>query len=148
MKKILLLILLAGIVVAIIFLARGNSGSDSALQLSDDQVTMAVEGDTLDAGVYAAYSDDLAVSYDKTVLFFKAAWCSTCRRLDRDILENQSAIPVDVAILHLDYDTELDMRRQYGVTIQHTLVQIDTEGNLLNKWSGSPNLEQVLGNLI
>lgn len=100
-------------------------------------------------GLYAPYSGDklMMAETGKVVLFFKASWCPSCRALDSDIKKSLTDIPADVTILELDYDTETALKQKYGVTTQHTLVQVDAQGNLLKKWSGGTSLESVLGNL-
>lgn len=101
------------------------------------------------AGGYADY-DPSHLSFaneGKLVLFFNAQWCPTCRALTKDIQNNVSVIPEDVLILNTDYDSEKDLRRKYGVTYQHTLVQIDSLGNQIKKWSGSPDLRSLLDNV-
>lgn len=80
----------------------------------------------------------------KVVLFFKASWCPSCRALDADIKANMGAIPGGVTILEVDYDKSGDLKQKYGVTMQHTLVQVDAKGNLLNKWSGGNTLTSVI----
>ncbi len=78
------------------------------------------------------------------VLFFRASWCPTCRALDRDIENNRNNIPKDLLILDVDYDEYKDLKKKYGVTYQHTLVQVDANGNLIKKWSGSPTLADLI----
>jgi len=98
------------------------------------------------AGRYEAYDESklaLAESGD-VVLFFKADWCSSCRALDANIRRNLTSIPSDVTILRLNYDKELTLRRKYGVTTQHTLVQVDSAGTMLEKWVGSMTLAEVI----
>ena len=36
----------------------------------------------------------------------------------------------------MNYDTEDELKKQYGITQQHTLVQIDSDGNEVEKWIG------------
>jgi hypothetical protein len=43
----------------------------------------------------------------------------------------------------VDFDNETDLRKKYGVTIQHTFVQIDKDGNSLAKWAGSTTAEEI-----
>jgi hypothetical protein len=38
----------------------------------------------------------------------------------------------------VDYDAATDLRTQYGVTVQHTFVQVDGQGNELAKFTGAP----------
>jgi thiol-disulfide isomerase/thioredoxin len=82
----------------------------------------------------------------KTVLFFHASWCPTCRTADADILKNVSTIPSGATIIKVDYDKEVALKQKYGVTTQHTFVEIDTQGNLLEKWSGG-NLAGIVAKL-
>jgi len=84
---------------------------------------------------------------DKRVLFFHASWCPTCKTLDKDISSNLLKIPVGVTIAQLDFDKEIDLKKKYGVTLQHTLVQIDSKGNELAKWSGSRDLEDLIARI-
>jgi hypothetical protein len=48
-----------------------------------------------------------------------------------------------VTILDVNYDTATDLKKKYGVTYQHTLVQVDTKGNQIAKWQGSPTLADI-----
>jgi hypothetical protein len=36
----------------------------------------------------------------------------------------------------VDYDNSKDLQKKYGVTYQHTFVQIDENGEALSKWNG------------
>ena len=98
-------------------------------------------------GSYETYAPEkLALANDgKVVLFFRASWCPTCRALDANIRANLGAIPAGVTILDVDYDNSTAMKQKYGVTYQHTLVQVDAAGNQISKWTGSPTLVALLG---
>jgi len=87
------------------------------------------------------------IASDKRVIFFHASWCSTCKGLDKDIMSNMSKIPAGITIARVDFDEETNLKKKYGVTIQHTLVQIDSDGNEVAKWNGSKNLESLLAKL-
>jgi thiol-disulfide isomerase/thioredoxin len=78
------------------------------------------------------------------VLFFRASWCPSCRALDSDIVANLTSAPSGLTILDVDYDMATDLRRQYGVTTQHTLVQVAADGALIKKWSGGATLASVV----
>lgn len=89
--------------------------------------------------------DVAELAADKNVLFFAALdWCTTCQALDENLRENIEAIPADTQILVVDYDNDLQLRERYDVDIQHTLIQVDSEGNELKRWIGSLTLEQIL----
>ena len=102
----------------------------------------------LAAGTYTKYSPDKVASADgDVVLFFKADWCPSCRVLDSDIKNNLSNIPSGVTILEVNYDKETALKQKYGITTQHSLVQVDNSGNQIKKWSGSPRLSSVIAEL-
>jgi len=95
---------------------------------------------------YISYSKN-ALTSNKNVIFFAASWCSTCRSLDKAINSELSKIPVDLTIFKADYDKETSLKQKYGVTFQHTLVQVDKEGNIIKKWSGSGDLSDIVSKL-
>lgn len=100
-------------------------------------------------GSYESYAPE-KLAYTETgnaVLFFQASWCPTCRALDKDIKENLSNIPADLKILTVDYDNSQELKQKYGVTTQHTLVQVDKDGNMISKWSGSPTLLSLVAQI-
>lgn len=101
------------------------------------------------AGSYEAYSPDKLVRAETgdVVLFFHASWCPSCRGLNVSIESNLKSIPESVTILKTDYDKETDLKKKYGVTYQHTLVQVDKDGNMIKKWSGSSSLDNLLSQI-
>ena len=94
-------------------------------------------------GSYGEYEFD-KLTEGKNILFFSAVWCSTCQALKKDILKNEGNIPADLTILDIDFDNSKELRTKYGVTIQHTLVQVDKDGNFIKKWSGGNTLDTIL----
>lgn len=101
-------------------------------------------------GVYLDYSEkELANRSDTTrLLSFHAPWCPQCRALDEDIKSN--TVPTGVTIFKVDYDSNQDLRKKYGVTIQTTIVRIDQNGNLVEKYIAydEPTLSSVSANLL
>jgi|GEM_PF-2273087 len=91
---------------------------------------------------YATYDQSKLsnAEYGRVVLFFAAKWCPSCNALDKDIKSNTGSIPEDLLILNVDYDTNPELRKKYDVLRQHTLVQVDKEGNLIRS---SPGLYQL-----
>lgn len=99
------------------------------------------------AGSYEAYTPEkvmLASTTHDVVLFFRANWCPTCKAVDVDIKANLSKIPSSLSILDVNYDDSIALKKKYGVTYQHTFVQVDKNGNLIKKWSGSPTLAALI----
>lgn len=109
----------------------------------------AEDTEMMKAGVYAPYSADKVAMAETgdVVLFFHASWCPTCSALNKDIEKNMKAIPEKVTILKTDYDKEMELKKKYGVTYQHTLVQVDGKGNMIKKWSGGTTLETVISEI-
>lgn len=104
------------------------------------------QGAMMEKGVYEAYSPEKLARAEKgdVVLFFRASWCPTCRALDADIKANAETIPAGLTILDVNYDTETALKQKYGVTSQHTLVQVAADGSLLAKWNSSPTLGSLV----
>jgi len=103
----------------------------------------------IERGSYEAYSPEkvsLASSQD-VVLFFRASWCPSCRSLDADIRANINNIPAGVVILDVNYDDSTALKQKYGVTYQHTFVQVDAQGNQIAKWTLSPTLASLITNI-
>ena len=100
-------------------------------------------------GSYEAYAPE-KLAFAETgnvILFFHASWCPSCRVLEKDIEENLSNIPNDLKLLKVDYDNSSELKKKYGVTTQHTLVQVDKDGNMISKWSGSPTLSSLISQI-
>lgn len=100
-------------------------------------------------GSYEAYTAEKIARAETgdVVLFFHASWCPSCRGLNTDIEKNLDAIPSGVSILKVDYDKETELKKKYAVTYQHTLVQVDKDGNLIKKWSGTPSLSDLVSQI-
>ncbi len=79
---------------------------------------------------YTDYSEDVRkeAAGKRHILFFHAAWCPTCKKLDTAIKNASSDLAGTV--LKVDYDNELELRKEFGITLQHTLVVIDKDGNV------------------
>ena len=82
----------------------------------------------------------------KVVYFFHAPWCPTCRATEKAIARD--GIPAGLTLVKVDFDTESDLRKQYGVTTQHTFVQVDPSGAELAKWTGSEGGAEILATTV
>lgn len=119
-------------------------------EVKDDTSMMNEESaEMMKAGSYEEYSADKITRAETgdVVLFFHASWCPSCRGLNSSIESNLSSIPEGVTILKADYDKEVELKKKYGVTTQHTLVQVDKYGNMINKWSGGSTLENLISQI-
>lgn len=99
------------------------------------------------AGTYESYNASklaMASATHNVVLFFRASWCPTCIAVDKDIRANLGSIPGNLTILDVNYDNSTELKKKYGITYQHTFVQVDAQGTLIKKWSGSPTLAAIV----
>lgn len=92
------------------------------------------------AAAFAAAKDQ------KRVLFFHAVWCPTCKAANMDLTANTGKIPSDVVVFKTDYDSERELKAKYGITYQHTYVQVDVAGNAVTKWNGG-GVNEILRNI-
>lgn len=97
--------------------------------------------DAMNSGTFITYdqyaSDKMMHSHGPVVLFFNASWCPDCKAITEKLTSDPSSIPSGTTIVSVDYDSHTDLRQRYGVTMQHTFVQIDGDGNALNTWSAT-----------
>ena len=122
--------------------------------LTQEQIAMEKEKAMMDNNVssrYLPYSKDVLdqAAGNRRVLFFYANWCSTCRPTDANFKENTSKIPEDVTVIRVNFNDpetdqeEKDLAKKYGITYQHTFVQIDSQGKEVTKWNGGQTDELV-----
>lgn len=100
-------------------------------------------------GTYVEYSESaLANANGQRVLFFHAPWCPQCRSIEKGIVPGQ--IPSAYTIIKVDYDSNQELRKKYGVTLQTTFVKIDEQGNLIDKYVAynEPTFDAVKMNYI
>lgn len=101
--------------------------------------------------VYSKSALDQAAN-KKRVLYFYANWCPICRPIDKEFSANMDKIPDGVVVIRVNYndsDTdaeEKNLANRYGITYQHTFVQIDAAGNKIALWNGG-GLTELLTNI-
>jgi len=102
------------------------------------------------AGAYLSRAEytQLAASRagTKVVYFFHATWCPTCRATEEAIARD--GVPAGLTLVKVDFDSENDLRKKYGVTTQHTFVQVDASGAELAKWTGSKGGAEILAKTV
>ena len=162
---------LIGIVCAIVVIIVGawwwRSGGITATPLvqSDRGRTPAIVEDTavttttidefevgvsIGPGTYQEYSQDSIAVLPETsmiVLFFSSSGCQSCLQAEAALVRDIEQIPTNVHIFRVDYDSQLSIRRQWGVTSPHTFVEINTDGQFVQRWSSSRDLNSILARL-
>ncbi|MFZ1721876.1 MAG: thioredoxin family protein [Microgenomates group bacterium] len=153
------------IIIVMLILAVGGVGAYALMNRTDSSMTKLDSMEKTETmvkdekmmqkeGTYTPFSPELLVNSASTrrVLFFYANWCPTCKPADKSFSENSAKIPADVTVIRVNYnDTETDqaekdLAKKYGVTYQHTYVQIDTSGKEIAKWNGG-QIDELLSNL-
>lgn len=100
-------------------------------------------------GSYVEYKDGAIDQAAGTrLLFFYASWCPQCRALDADIKKH--GVPDGVTIIKVDFDANQTLRQKYGVTMQTTVVRLDSDGKLAKKFVAynEPTLQAVLDSVL
>jgi thiol-disulfide isomerase/thioredoxin len=108
-----------------------STGSPTASEPSEPNGSgSASDPDAAQAGAYVDYRDGII---DETpgakAIFFHASWCPQCRALEESILAGD--IPDGLTIIKADFDSETDLRQEYGVTLQTTIVYVGDDGESL-----------------
>lgn len=136
---------IAIIAIGLIFLKGAFNTSSNSTKTEDSNAPV-----LMDRMNYLDYSEQNQLNAQKIgrpVLFFAATlWCQTCSELDKEIKERFQELPSDVMILKVDYDNDREMKRKWGITTQHTLIQLDSNGSEVNRWIGG-NFDALLQNL-
>lgn len=120
-----------------------------ANSVDSPEVTPDTQETAAQPATYVDYSAEAFESQQGTkLLFFHADWCPQCRALDSDIEAHIGTLQ-DVTIYKVDYDTETELRKQYEVTQQTTVVKTDEKGTKLDSFVAydSPSLASVRENL-
>ncbi len=131
--------------------AAGPVATNNEPDNSMSETPSAAETTNESAGDFLPYESFVTsgdkYSKSKVVLFFNAAWCSTCQQARENIEANLDEIPKDLVIVVVDFDDSIELRKKYSVTVQHTFIEIDSSGEPLGKWSGSVTVDQIVAQL-
>ena len=106
---------------------KDRTAAESQLEEVEEKVIAA-------KGQYIDYTPEAftASTTEKNVINFDATWCYVCDAIEENILDGE--IPEDLTIFKADFDTEIELRKKYGVTSQTTFVQVTPEGDEITKW--------------
>lgn len=91
----------------------------------------------------ARYKADMA-AFQKSgdvVLFFNASWCPTCQATVKSL--DSAGVPAGLTVVSVDFDNSAELRKKYGVTVQHTFVQVDLDGMELMKFTGTTSGAEI-----
>ena len=139
-------------------LVQNNNKSENAMMEDKSDESMMKDDKMMDdsdtmmqkTGSYKDYSiatvEAEQKAGNKVVLFFHAPWCPFCKAANTEFMSRANEIPTGVTVLKTDYDSNSELKQKYGVTYQHTFVQIDNDENQVSKWNGGDidNLKKYL----
>lgn len=97
---------------------------------------------------YEKYSSDTDFSQhvdEKIVLFFHADRCSTCKIIEKDILEKW--VPEGVHMYEVNFDTETELLEKYDIRSQSSFAHIDSNGELIKRRVGGFGIDDVITKL-
>lgn len=121
-------ILLMTIIVGAIALAGCSHEPINA----EDPLSFTFTEENTEAPLYTDFSQQLyseLLGKKPFAIFFYAGWCPDCVNLEGKIKANIADFPGGSVILKADYDTESELKKEYGITVQSTVVVIDKNGN-------------------
>lgn len=133
MKTNTLLTIALAVAVSVILGLTFVSSSQKNVSSSNSQISEVTASNYI---IFSPKAFSEAQKSGRTILFFWAPWCGTCSALDDEIKQRSSELPKDLTILRTNYDTQSDLKAKYNIITQHTLVQIDKDGNEIKKWIG------------
>ncbi len=118
--------------------ASGDASSMMAPAAADPKVGAALRAAT-GTGHKALFTTldaaEALAAQGPVVLFFAADGSANSQRDMRDVNDNGARLK-DITVVFVNFDTDRDVRRQFGVTVQDTFVQIDSRGAKLGVWNG------------
>jgi len=159
MKNLITIAVIITVVVIVAFgaykLFQVSSKSDPTMQKTTQESMDKKEGEEM--VVISRYIEYSKVAIEnaatnRRVLFFYASWCPTCKPADESFTQSASKIPNDVTLIRINYNDpetdqeEKDLAKKYGITYQHTFVQIDATGKEVTKWNGG-QINELLSNI-
>ncbi|MBN2353551.1 MAG: redoxin domain-containing protein [Spirochaetales bacterium] len=131
-------------------MSAGDSMTAPAMKGSDDMMEPARKGffDTTGLAPYVVpFTTEAAAralaAKGPTVYFFAASWCPNCRAAMKDIRASYKSLAKGATLVLVNYDTASALKTRYGVTYQHTFVQIDKAGKPVAVWSGTSTVARI-----
>lgn len=141
-KTIVIGLVVLAIIGAVVYSNSTSSNTEGAMEKTPvaEETAMMEKPDAMikKESRYADYTPTTftAAKGKKRVYFFHASWCPSCKATNTEITGNPDGIPMDVIVFKTDYDTNADLKKQYGITYQHTFVLVDDMGKEVKKWNG------------
>lgn len=117
------------------------SSSAAAIPAPAPSISPATTGSYITWDEYQRKPSEYAGTH--VVLFFNAPWCPTCQATVKSLDAARTDFPAGLTVVTVDYDTSTELKKQYGVTTQHTFVEVSPNGDQIKKWSGTESVEAI-----
>lgn len=121
------------------------SATEEMEEHMDDETAASEDAEAMLPGAYLTvdeYQSEMESRADTAVVyFFHADWCPSCRATEESLTAD--GVPAGLTVVKVDFDTANDLKREYGITQQHTFVQVGSDGAELGKWTGSITGEEI-----
>lgn len=88
---------------------------------------------------YLAYREGVIGNGGESLLFFHADWCKTCKAKDAEIAQWYQDESLSYTTYKVDFDSAVELKKQYGITMQDTFVLIDGAGNVIKQEVAPPS---------
>ncbi len=88
-----------------------------------------------DPGQYTAYIDGVIGNGMESVLFFHASWCPYCVKNNALLEQWYGSEEFERSVYKIDFDTALELRKEFGVTGQDTFILVDGNGREVERVS-------------
>lgn len=90
-------------------------------------------------------AQNLVRNGERVVYFFKTASCASCKTAQKDLDTRLSTYSTPFVVVVVEYDKEpgKTLKEKYGISSDHTWIQIDADGNVVTKWQGGTTDELV-----
>lgn len=147
-KKLTVLIIIGAVLIGGLWLGS-QSGRDTSVYIPQEPAATASPAahTATPHGSYITHQEYLAnpdtYKNHKRIYFFRTDWCFICKVIAAEARANLTLTPENVAIIEVDFDTQIDLRNKYGVTSQTTFVQVATDDTKLGQWHAQNFREAV-----
>lgn len=114
-----------------------GSSSASVMVSSAQAMSQTAEGQqmrsvsSVSAAQYQDFRAGVIGNGETSLLFFHAPWCPYCVKTNIQLSALYSDNSFSVSTYKVDYDSSIDLRQQYGVIVQDTVVLIDGNGKTI-----------------